>query len=64
MQVELPKGWLPEDPWAEWYGPREITPTNDGIRLVPSWGVAVEIADPLPPIILLPTPHPSGRGLL
>src|SRR5256885_6719555 len=25
VQIELPRGWLPEDPWAEWYGPRNVT---------------------------------------
>jgi hypothetical protein len=64
LRVDLPKGWLPEDPWAEWYGPREIAPTADGVRLVPSWGVPVEVQDPLPRIIRLPTPHPSGKGLM
>jgi hypothetical protein len=64
LRVELPRGWLPEDPWAEWYGPRDIAPTADGVHLMPSWGVPVELEDPLPRIILLPTPHPSGKGLL
>ena len=64
LRVRLPKGWQPEDPFADWYGPREITPTADGVRLMPSWGVPVEIMAPLPRIIRLPTPHPSGKGLL
>jgi hypothetical protein len=64
LRVELPPGWVPEDPWGEWYGPREIVPTSAGVRLMPSWGVPVEIADPIPPIIVVPTPHPSGKGLL
>jgi hypothetical protein len=64
LQVDLPPGWLPEDPWAEWYGPRDITPTAEGVRLLPSWGVPVEIKAPLPQIIRLPTPHPSSQGLL
>jgi hypothetical protein len=64
LRVRLPKGWLPEDPWGEWYGPRAITPTANGVRLLPSWGVPVEVEDPLPKIIWLPVPHPSGEGLL
>jgi hypothetical protein len=64
LRVELPRGWLPEDPWAAWYGPRDVTPTAAGVRLMPSWGVPVEVEDPLPRVIRLPTPHPSGRGLL
>jgi hypothetical protein len=64
LRVELPRGWLPEDPWAEWHGPRDIRPTGDGVRLMPSWGVLVEVKSPLPRIVRLPVPHPSGKGLL
>jgi hypothetical protein len=64
FRVELPAGWLPDDPWAVWYGPRQIEPTPDGVRLVPSWGVPVEVRMPFPSIIQLPTPHPSGEGTL
>lgn len=64
LRVEVPKGWLPEDPFADWYGPRKITPTARGLRFVPLWGVPVEIKAPLPRVIRLPTPHPSGKGLL
>jgi hypothetical protein len=64
LRVKLPQGWLPDDPWAEWYGPRDITPTADGVRFMPSWGVPIQIKAPLPQIIWLPTPHPSGKGML
>jgi hypothetical protein len=64
LRVDLPRGWLPDDPEGEWYGPGDIAPTADGVRLLPSWGVPVEIRGPLPPVIVLPTPHPSGEGLL
>ena len=64
LRVRLPKGWLPEDPWAVWHGPGEITPTADGVRFVPSWGVPVEVRFPLPSVVPLPVPHPSGKGLL
>jgi hypothetical protein len=64
FRVELPVGWVPDDPWAIWYGPRAIEPTLDGVRLIPSWGVPVEVRMPLPSIIQLPVPHPSGEGLL
>jgi hypothetical protein len=65
LRVKLPKGWLPEGPTAEaWYGPREIRPTAGGVRLVPSWGAPIEVRFPLPWAIRLPTPAPSGEGLL
>ena len=58
-------GGAPDDPWAEeWYGLNAITPVVDGVRLMLSWGVMVEIADPIAPIVLLPVPHPSGKGVL
>ena len=63
LRVELPAGWLPADPWAVWYGPREFEVSAGGVRFVPSWGVPVEVRFPLPPVIRLPVPHPSGQGL-
>jgi hypothetical protein len=64
VRIELPQGWLPEDPWAEWYGPRNTAPVGDAIRFMTSWGVPVEVKMPVPPVLLLPAPHTSGRGLL
>jgi hypothetical protein len=64
LQVELPTSWRPDDPWAVWYGPREIESTGGGVRFMPSWGVPVEVRFPLPCVIPLPVPHPSGTGLL
>lgn len=64
LQVDLPKGWLPDDPWAEWYGPREVTPTENGISMMPSWGAPFEIDYPIPETVVLPTPQPSGNGIL
>jgi hypothetical protein len=64
LRMKLPKGWLPDDPWAEWYGPRNITLTPKGVRMMPSWGVPVEVEFPLPKVIPLSVPHPSGGGLL
>jgi hypothetical protein len=64
LRVVLPTGWLPKDPWHDWYGPRKITPTEDGVRVVPSWGVPVVLQLPLPKVIKLPVPHPSGKGVL
>jgi hypothetical protein len=64
LRVKVPKGWAPEDPWAEWYGPRKITVRGDRVRMMPSWGVPFEIKLPLPRVIVLPTPHPAGKGLL
>jgi hypothetical protein len=63
LRVILPSGWRPEDPWAEWYGP-EIFPTSDGLRLMTWWGIPLEIKEPIPSVIELPVPHPSGKGLL
>lgn len=62
LRVELPPGWRPDDPWAEWYGPHDVTPTDEGVRMVTSWGVTVEVKAPLPEVIVLPVPHPSGKG--
>lgn len=63
LQVVLPEGWLPEDPWNGWEGP-VVNPSAHGVELAPSWGVPIEITHPMPPVILLPAPHPSGKGLL
>jgi hypothetical protein len=64
LRVKLPTGWVPEDPWGQWYGPREITPITNRIQFLPSWGVPVTVAFPPPRVIRLPVPHPSGSGLL
>jgi hypothetical protein len=65
LRMDLPEGWLPEDPEAEiWYGARAIAPAGDGIRLTLPGGAAVEVEGPLLPVILLPTPHPAGGRLL
>lgn len=64
LRIDLPPGWVPDDPWDEWYGPRDITPTSDGVRFMLWWGVPVEVKLPLPTVIALPVPHPSGQGLL
>jgi hypothetical protein len=66
LRMDLPKGWFPEDdPWAEtWLGASQIAPAADGVRLTLPGGVVVEVEGPLPPVILLPTPHPAGGRLL
>ena len=65
LQMDLPKGWLPADPDAEaWYGARAIEPSGSGIRLTLPGGARVEVEGPLPPVILLPSPHPAGGRLL
>jgi hypothetical protein len=63
LQIELPAGWRPDDPWAEWYGPRNVAPVGGGVRFETTWGVPAEFRLPLPPVLLLPVPHASGRGL-
>lgn len=65
LQMDLPKGWIPDDPEAPtWYGARDITPLTDGVRLTLPGGIPYEIKAPLPPVIVLPTPHPAGGRLL
>lgn len=65
LRMDLPKGWRPDDPDADiWTGARAIVPAGDGVRLTLPGGVAVEIDGPLPPVIVLPTPHPAGGRLL
>lgn len=64
LAVDLPAGWTPDDPWAEWYGPRNVGPTEGGVELTLSWAGKMELRSPLPEWIRLPTPHPSGRGVL
>ncbi len=63
LHVDLPPGWCPDESSGEWWGPRAITVDGGGVRLTPSWGVPVAVPWPLPPVIALPVPHPSGRGL-
>ena len=62
--VHLPAGWKAKVKNFQWYMPKEVAPVGDGVRLIPSGGVPVEIPGPLPEVIVLPTPHPSGRGFL
>jgi hypothetical protein len=62
---DLPKGWIPDDvDCPVWYRPMTIGPTTHGISMVLSWGVTVDLEEPLPAEIWLATPHPSGRALL
>ena len=60
--VHLPSGWKSEIQRNRWHLPKEVTPVGDGVRLIPSGGLPVEIPGPLPAVIVLPTPHPSGKG--
>ena len=62
--VHLPDGWESEIELHLWRLPKEVTPVGDGVRMIPSGGLAVEIPGPLPEVIVLPTPHPSGNGFL
>jgi hypothetical protein len=65
LRMDLPNGWVPDDPDGEtWLGAREITPVGDGVRVSLPGGVAWKIEGPLPPVILVPTPHPAGGRLL
>ena len=62
--VKLPVGGLPDDPWKGWDGPHKIRPRAAGVRMQPSWSTSVDFAFPLPRVLWLPTPHPSGQGLV
>lgn len=62
--VYLPAGWKAEVESFQWHMPKAVTPVGDGVRMLWSGGVPVEIPGPLPAVIVLPTPHPSGKGLL
>lgn len=64
LVVDLPAGWKPDDPCVLWGLPKGATPVGEGVRLVPSGGVPIVIPGPLPEVIVLPTPHPSGQGFL
>jgi hypothetical protein len=64
LVVYLPSGWKSEIERKLWHHPKEVTPVGDGVRLIPSGGLPVEIPGPLPAVIVLPTPHPSGKGFL
>ena len=64
LTMELPKGWFPDDPEDSiWYGVREIV-VESKIRMKLYGGVKFELTRSPPPVILLPTPHPSGNRLL
>lgn len=62
--VQLTPGWKAELPPKDWHMPRGIEPVGDGLRIHDWCGQAIEIPGPLPETIVLPTPHPSGIGLL
>lgn len=62
--VHLPDGWASEIERHWWCLPKEVTPVGEGVRLIPSGGLPVEIPGPLPGVVVLPTPHPSGKGFL
>ncbi len=64
MVVRLPGGWKAEVEKFRWHMPKEVTPAWDGVRMTSSGGVPVESPGPLAAVIVLPTPHPSGRGLM
>lgn len=63
LRIDLPPGWCPHESSGEWWGPRELAVSSGGLRMMPSWGVPIEVPWPLPPVIELPVPHPSGHGL-
>lgn len=65
LSIDLPKGWIPDDPESDmWYGPQSIRPVSGGVTMALSWGITVEVKEPIPPVIWLAPPHPSGRHLL
>lgn len=62
--VKLPAGWKAERKAEFWYLPRGVTPVGDGLRVGDWCGRVCDIPGPLPEVIVLPTPHPSGDGWL
>lgn len=55
LELDVPAGWLPDDVWDEkWYGPRSMTPFEQGVRMVLPGGDVFEHPDPLPHVIRLP----------
>ena len=65
LRIELPKAWLPDDPENEiWFGASAIVPDDDAVSMKLYGGVDFKIAEPLPSVIVLPTPHPSGKRVL
>lgn len=62
LKMEIPKGWLPDDPWAdEWSAPSEIAPYEDGVRMTLPGGEVFTMATELPQVITLPTPMATRR---
>ena len=62
--VRLTPGWKAEQRSQDWHMPKGIEPVGDGLRIHDWCGQACDIPGPLPETIVLPTPHPSGKGHL
>lgn len=55
LELEIPAGWVPSDPWAdEWMGPTSIEPLERGARVVLPGGDCFAHAAPLPAVLRLP----------
>lgn len=55
LELELPAGWLPDDPWAEaWHGPTRLRPAGDGVRMILPGGQTFEHLGALPERLRLP----------
>lgn len=62
--VKLTPGWKAEGRPQDWHMPKGIEPVGDGLRIGDWCGQAIDIPGPLPEVIVLPTPHPTGKGHL
>jgi len=55
LELEIPRGWLPEDPDSDvWYGPTGVLPIEGGLRMVLPGGDRFEHRGSLPVVLRLP----------
>ncbi|MCA9608897.1 MAG: hypothetical protein KC619_25005 [Myxococcales bacterium] len=55
LELDVPEGWLPEDPWSEaWLGPTRLEAVDGGLRMVLPGGDPFRQIGPLPDVLRLP----------
>jgi len=55
LELEVPEGWLPDDPYSPvWYGPTGLKCLEGGLRMVLPGGDIYEHGGPLPAVLRLP----------